>query len=154
MAAKANAAAEDPTTKLKKLGEMRDALLDRHELIGDEILDRARTSALRSSDGDELAVLTSRVTDGARCFLAQQHQNVLHSLLELFGDEVEAHLAGSAPGVEPQLIAELVDIADGVATWDERHRDKQPDWSYDEEDSGQVPAERYGEHRAPQTLPD
>ena len=111
-----------------------------------------------SDAGDhDLASIQKRVAtvaDGARCYLAQQHQNVLNSLLELYGDEVEAHLQGSAPGVDPELIAELVDIADGVASWDERHREKQPDWSYDEEDSGQVPAERYGEHRAPQALPD
>jgi hypothetical protein len=111
-----------------------------------------------SDAGDaDMATIQKRVdtvVDGARCYLAQQHQNVLHSLLELYGDEVEAHLKGNAAGVEPELIAELVNIADGVATWDERHRDKQPDWSYDEEDSGQVPAERYGEHRAPQNLPD
>jgi len=92
------------------------------------------------------------VSDGARCYLAQQHQNVLTSLLELYGDEVAAHVDGAAQPVEPELIAELVDIDDGVATWDERHRKKQPDWSYDEVDSGQVPAERYGEHRAPRGL--
>jgi hypothetical protein len=72
--------------------------------------------------------------------------------LELFAQDVDAHLAGTAEVVEPELIAELVDISDGVATWDERHREKQPDWSYDEVDSGQVPAERFGEHRARQGL--
>ena len=111
-----------------------------------------------SDAGDaDMATIQKRVgtvADGARCYLAQQHQNVLHSLLDLYGEEVEAHLQGTAPAVEPELIAELVDIADGVATWDERHREKQPDWSYDEEDSGQVPAERFGDHRAPQTLPE
>ncbi|MEO6627370.1 MAG: hypothetical protein ABIP03_02240, partial [Aquihabitans sp.] len=63
-----------------------------------------------------------------------------------------AHLDRTAPGVEPALIAELVDIEDGRASWDERHREKQPDWSYDAEYSGKVPAERFGEHRAPGAL--
>jgi NADH-quinone oxidoreductase subunit F len=111
-----------------------------------------------SDAGDaDLAAVQKRVgtvADGARCYLAQQHQNVLTSLLDLYADEVKAHVEGTAPGVEPELIAELVDIADGVATWDERHREKQPDWSYDEVDSGQVPAERFGEHRARQALPE
>jgi hypothetical protein len=88
------------------------------------------------------------VADGARCYLATQHQNVLSNVLEQFPDDVEAHLSGRAGAVEPALIAELVDIADDVAVWDERHRDKQPDWSYDEEYSGKVPAERFGEHRS------
>ena len=110
----------------------------------------------QSDAGDhDLSTIQKRVdtvADGARCYLAQQHQNVLTSLLELYGDEVQAHVGGGAEPVEPELIAELVDIDDGVATWDERHREKQPDWSFDEVDSGQVPAERYGEHRAPQGL--
>ena len=40
------------------------------------------------------------------------------------------------------MIAELVDIVDGVAHLDEHHLDKQPDWSYDRVDSGQAPADR------------
>jgi hypothetical protein len=94
----------------------------------------------------------STVADGARCYLATQHQNVLSSLLELYADDVEAHLAGSAEGVDRELIAELVDIDGDRAVWDERHREKQPDWSYDVEYSGKVPAERFGDHRAPQSL--
>jgi NADH:ubiquinone oxidoreductase subunit F (NADH-binding) len=106
----------------------------------------------RSEAGDhDLATIQKRVAtvaDGARCYLGTQHQNVLSNVLEHFPEDVQAHLSGRAEAVEPELIAELVDIADGVAVWDERHRDKQPDWSYDEEYSGKVPAERFGEHRA------
>ena len=36
----------------------------------------------------------------------------------------------------------------------DRHRQKQPDWSYDAEDSGKWPAERFDEHRAPEALED
>ena len=35
---------------------------------------------------------------------------------------------------------------------DARHRDKQPDWTYDEVDSGQAPADRLGDHRSPTAL--
>ena len=110
-----------------------------------------------SDAGDhDLATIQKRVatvTDGARCYLATQHQTVLGSLLDRFPDEVQAHLDGTAPGVDVELIAELVDIDDeGHAAWDERHREKQPDWSYDAEYSGKVPAERFGEHRAPEGL--
>ncbi|MGH9263617.1 MAG: NADH-ubiquinone oxidoreductase-F iron-sulfur binding region domain-containing protein [Acidimicrobiales bacterium] len=109
-----------------------------------------------SDAGDhDLATIQKRVgtvIDGARCYLATQHQTVLASLLERFPEEVRAHLDGTAEAVEPELIAELVDIAEDRASWDERHREKQPDWSYDAEPSGQVPAERFGEHRARQGL--
>jgi NADH-quinone oxidoreductase subunit F len=110
----------------------------------------------RSEAADhDLAAIQKRVdtvADGARCYLATQHQNVLTSLLQLYSDEVTSHLAGVAEPAEPELIAELIDISDGVAIWDDRHREKKPDWSYDEVNSGQVPAERFGEHRAPQGL--
>ena len=41
----------------------------------------------------------------------------------------------------PLLVAELVDIVDGAAVLDQRHRHKLPDWSYDAVYSGKVPAE-------------
>ena len=112
----------------------------------------------RSEAGDhDMALIQKRVStvgDSARCYLATQHQNVLSNVLEHFPEDIQAHLSGRAPAVEPELIAELVDIVDGTAVWDEHHRDKQPDWSYDEEYSGQVPAERYGEHRVHMDLPE
>jgi NADH:ubiquinone oxidoreductase subunit F (NADH-binding) len=110
----------------------------------------------RSDAGDhDLATIQKRVdtvADEARCYLATQHQTVLASLLERFPEEIQAHLSGTAAAVEPELVAELVDIAEDHAIWDERHREKQPDWTYDEEYSGKVPSEVYGEHRAPQDL--
>ena len=73
--------------------------------------------------------------------LATQQQNVIGSLLECFPNEFLAHLGGRAAPCEPELVAELVDIRDGAAVLDARHRDKQADWSYDKWYSGKVPAE-------------
>jgi NADH:ubiquinone oxidoreductase subunit F (NADH-binding) len=107
-----------------------------------------RLGALARSDADERVVdeiraLAGTVTDGARCYLATQHQAVVASLLDRFDGEVVSHVRGSAPGVEPMLVAELLRIDDdGSAVIDERHARKQPDWSYDEIDSGQSPADR------------
>jgi NADH-quinone oxidoreductase subunit F len=92
----------------------------------------------------------STVADRSRCYLATQHQAVVASLFEKFPDEVAGH-AGTQPqvaGREPLLVAELLDIDDGSATVDERHAQKQPDWSFDDTDSGQAPADRLGEHRS------
>ncbi|MGI9033451.1 MAG: hypothetical protein ACR2HY_07170, partial [Acidimicrobiales bacterium] len=82
-----------------------------------------------------------------RCYLATQHEAVATSILERFADDVAAHVDGRAADVEPALIAELVDISDGKATFDEHHLAKQPDWTFDEEYSGQSPADRFAEHR-------
>jgi NADH:ubiquinone oxidoreductase subunit F (NADH-binding) len=91
------------------------------------------------------------VADEARCYLATQHQVVVNSLLERFPRSVDTHAAGSAPPVEPLLVSELVDIVDGQAVWDERHLDKQPDWTYGPEWSGATPVDLAVDHRAHRT---
>ena len=98
-------------------------------------------------DLQEIEKRAATVGDRARCYLALQHQAVAGSVLERFGDDVRAHVTGDAPVVEPELVAELVDIDDGQATLDEEHRDKQPDWSFDEEYSGKSPADLFADHR-------
>jgi len=107
-----------------------------------------------AADLERIRRLIDTVGDRARCSLATQQQTVLGSILEQFGPELEAHVSGRAKAVEPVLIAELEDIAGDKAVWDERHRDKQPDWSYADEWSGKVPAELFGDHRHPLALPE
>ncbi|MHB8464174.1 MAG: NADH-ubiquinone oxidoreductase-F iron-sulfur binding region domain-containing protein [Acidimicrobiales bacterium] len=116
-------------------------------------LARLSRSSSTTDDLDQIRSLASTVGDSARCFLATQHQTVVESILASFGDEVAAHASGVAVPVEPMLVAELLDISGDTAVWDEHHRDKQPDWTYDATDSGQLPAERYGEHRREPDLP-
>ncbi len=104
------------------------------------------------ADLAKVRALLSTVGDRARCYLGTQHEVVVSSLVSTFGPEFEAHASARAVPVEPRLVSELLDIADDRAVLDAHHLDKQPDWSYDATDSGQVPAERYGEHRAPRPL--
>ncbi|GAC1320713.1 MAG: NADH-quinone oxidoreductase subunit NuoF [Acidimicrobiales bacterium] len=119
------------------------------------LLDRLCASDSAEADVAHISALVSTVANGARCFLASQHQVVVESILARFPAEVAAHAEGRADPVEPLLVAELVSIDDdGVVVLDERHRDKQPDWSYDATDSGAAPADRFGEHRDPQPLPE
>jgi NADH-quinone oxidoreductase subunit F len=87
----------------------------------------------------------STITDGARCYLATQHQVVVTSLLDRFAADVHAHIDGTTAATDPMLIAELVVIEDGQVVIDQAHARKQPDWSYDELDSGQSPADRRDE---------
>jgi NADH:ubiquinone oxidoreductase subunit F (NADH-binding) len=100
----------------------------------------------------ELHKRIDSVADRARCSLATQQQVLAQSVLDHYRDAIDEHLQGRAAATEPYLIAELVDIVDGAALLDARHRDKQPDWTYDAVDSGQLPAERFGEHRRPEAL--
>jgi NADH-quinone oxidoreductase subunit F len=119
-----------------------------------DVLAKVSRSQAGERDLGEVRSLLDTVSDEARCFLALQHQAVVESIVTGFGDELQAHLDGRAPAVEPVLVAELKEIDGDEAVIDERHMAKQPDWTYDAEDSGKWPAERLDEHRAPQALED
>ena len=112
-----------------------------------EILDRVIASPATQHDLVMLADRTSTVADGARCNLARQQQAVVAGLLARWGDDVADHLSGATGATGRFLIAELVDIDERGAVVDSHHEDKQPDWTFDEEDSGVAPADRLSDHR-------
>jgi NADH-quinone oxidoreductase subunit F len=95
----------------------------------------------------QVSIRAGTVADRARCYLAHQHQTVLQSILRQYQEEFDAHVEGRTGPVEPYLIAELIDIEDGVAQIDERFAEKQPDWSFDESSTGKNPADRLGLNR-------
>jgi NADH:ubiquinone oxidoreductase subunit F (NADH-binding) len=113
-----------------------------------EALDRVRR---RQAVGGEMDVVVRRlgtIEDGARCFLATQQRTMVASLLRLFSTEVQQDAAEAGDEISPFLVTELLDIRpDGSPVYDEHHAAKQPDWTYDEVDSGQAPADRL--RRAP-----
>jgi NADH:ubiquinone oxidoreductase subunit F (NADH-binding) len=109
-----------------------------------------RAVAASDAPADALTTVDSllaTVADGARCNLAAQQQIVVGSALELFLDQFTAHVDGLAPGTEPLVVAPITDLRDGAATIDAREARKQPDWTFDHEDSGKWPADRLDEHR-------
>ena len=85
----------------------------------------------------EVEVIGARlrsVTDQVRCYLANEEQIVIASLLQRFPEEFALHLEGrcSKERERPLLPPKIVDIADGMVTWDEKQARKQPDWTYAE----------------------
>ncbi|MBW3555937.1 MAG: SLBB domain-containing protein [Actinobacteria bacterium] len=108
-----------------------------------ELTDRIRRSEADPPDLTAVEDHVRTVAEEARCFLASQHQRVLSSILELFGDAVAAHTTGG-PAADEDPIIPIAGFDDdgGRFVLDEKQRRKQPDWSYDEEDSGQAPADR------------
>src|SRR5437588_33862 len=118
------------------------------------LLARVSRSEATARDLAEVGDLLRTVSDEARCYLALQHQAVVESIVTGFGEELKAHVDGAAGAVEPALVAELVGIEGDEAVVNARQADKQPDWSYGDEDSGKWPAERFDEHRAPKPLED
>ena len=93
------------------------------------------------------------MADGARCSLATQQQVVVVEPARRTSPTTSTRTSTVVPASDaPRSVAELVDIDDGVAHIDERHADKQPDWTYDAVDSGKSPADRLGEHRDERSL--
>jgi NADH:ubiquinone oxidoreductase subunit F (NADH-binding) len=69
------------------------------------------------------------ITDQNRCFLGEEEQRVIASLLRTFPEDFTAELEG-APEVDSLPVPKIVDIRDGVAIYDENQMRKRPDWTY------------------------
>ncbi len=117
-------------------------------LIISDALERIREGDARANDLDEVRSRLGNVAFGARCNLATQHQLVVDSIMRLFPDEFERHARHTIPASPPYHVAALVQILRGQAIVDQREALKQPDWSFDEEYSGKLPAGRLDDHRA------
>jgi NADH-quinone oxidoreductase subunit F len=89
--------------------------------------------ACRGTDQD-IAVIGARlteVTDANRCYLGTEEQIMVRSILRAFPEEFAAHLEGECPTPRADLIVPLiVDLADGVVTYDRRQPRKRPDWTF------------------------
>ena len=70
---------------------------------------------------------------------------VATSILDAYPESVAGHIDRSVPPAERVLIAPIVDIEDGQVVLDTSQADKQPDWSYEAEDSGRWPAAYLGD---------
>ncbi len=115
-------------------------------VLSDELA-KVSASDAQTHDYEVITKRLGTVADRSRCFLATQQQVLVGSILEHFPEEVAAHLSGERDPVEPELVAELVDIRNDQALVDGRHRQKQPDWTYNKRYSGTVPVEMYASLR-------
>ncbi|MDQ4098737.1 MAG: hypothetical protein M3144_12835, partial [Actinomycetota bacterium] len=120
-------------------------------VLADNLAKMSRSQA-RSHEYDVIRRRLGTVADRSRCFLATQQQVVIESILRHFPEEIDAHISGAAGPVEPELVSELLDIRGGKAFLDGRHRQKQPDWTYNKTDSGTVPVELYSALSPPWSL--
>lgn len=93
-------------------------------------LDRLLAGAATPEDVESLAYRLRTVTDGNRCYLPVQEQRVVGSVLTAFADEVEDALDGIPAPHRRIAVPKLVELGDGIATYDDRQLLKQPDWTY------------------------
>lgn len=108
-------------------------------------LDRLRRSEAEPDDLDMVVEKLDTVAVGARCFLAQQHQNVVRSIVAAFHGQFRAHEDAAADPADSYPVAEIADLrGDGVRINEQQLR-RQPDWTFNDVDSGKSPADRIDE---------
>jgi NADH:ubiquinone oxidoreductase subunit F (NADH-binding) len=72
-----------------------------------------------------------QVTDGSRCYLATEEQKMVSSVMRAFPEEFATHVElGRCPTRRVLPVPKLVDLADGIATYDESFWRKRPDWTF------------------------
>ena len=109
------------------------------------VLDRIREGKPDPTDLEEVHDRLRRVVDRARCPLAGQQETVVGRLVELFPGSFTSHIEGRVPGSPRFPVLPVVGFAEGKAILDEHQLDKQPDWTYDDVDSGTFPAARFSD---------
>ena len=97
-----------------------------------EHLRRIETGAGGDDDLAGIARWLERVTDGNRCYLAVEEQQMVSSILRAFPEEFAEHIEhGACPRPRALPIPKLVDLAEGRAVYDETFWRKRPDWTYE-----------------------
>jgi NADH:ubiquinone oxidoreductase subunit F (NADH-binding) len=97
-------------------------------------LERLETGAGSDDDLRWIGHWLDQVTDGNRCFLAVEEQVMVRSVLRAFPEEFVEHVElGRCPRPRRLPIPKLVDLVDGVATYDEAFWRKRPDWTFEPE---------------------
>jgi NADH:ubiquinone oxidoreductase subunit F (NADH-binding) len=97
-----------------------------------EHLERIEAGAGTDRDIAGIVAWLDRVTDGNRCYLAVEEQAVVSSILRAFPEEFAEHIdRGGCPRPRSRPLPKLVDLAGGVATYDESYVRKRPDWTYE-----------------------
>jgi len=112
------------------------------------LLDRIRSGEPDPSDFEGVHDHLARVADRARCPLAGQQETVVGRLVQLFPGSFTSHIEGRVPASPRFPVIPVVGFADGKAILDEHQLEKQPDWTYDEVDSGTLPAARFSDNDA------
>ena len=78
-------------------------------------------------------------------------QVVIGSILNLFGEEIRAHVAQTREGAEAVAVAPLSALTDGAVLDADAFR-KQPDWTFADTWSGKFPADLLADHLAQRKL--
>ena len=96
-----------------------------------EITRRLDKVAARQGESHDLEVIGERLRDVTaqnRCFLGEEEQRVISSLLRTFPEDFAADVDALEALDLP--VPKIVDMHDGTVVYDETQQRKQPDWTY------------------------
>ncbi|HSH23015.1 MAG TPA: NADH-ubiquinone oxidoreductase-F iron-sulfur binding region domain-containing protein [Acidimicrobiales bacterium] len=93
-------------------------------------LERIEAGAGSDLDVEIIGRRLTTVTDGNRCYLPVEEQDVIASILREFPDDVAAHLEGQPLARRHYELPKIDDLRDGQVVYDHRQARKQPDWTY------------------------
>jgi NADH:ubiquinone oxidoreductase subunit F (NADH-binding) len=94
-------------------------------------LDTMATGRGDIGDVDVIARRLRNVTDQNRCFLGEQEQRVISSLLREFPEDFVAGIE-HATDLDRLPVPKIVDLKNGRATYDDAVMRKRPDWTYED----------------------
>jgi NADH-quinone oxidoreductase subunit F len=99
-----------------------------------EHLQRLETGGGGDDDIQGISHWLTRVTDGNRCFLAVEEQQLVSSVLRAFPEEFAEHVElGRCPRPRPIPMPKITDLEGGRVRYDESFWRKRPDWTYEPE---------------------
>jgi NADH:ubiquinone oxidoreductase subunit F (NADH-binding) len=93
-------------------------------------LERLEDGRASVRDIDEIGGLLRTVTDQNRCFLPEEEQTVVSSIMRAFPEEFVDHLDVSRPPRRDYPVPKIADLGGGRIAYDKRINLKQPDWTY------------------------
>lgn len=93
-------------------------------------LERLEEGLASISDVNEIGGLLQKVTDQNRCFLPEEEQTIVSSIMRAFPEEFVEHLDRYVPAAREYVVPKIVDLVDGRVAYDKRIMLKQPDWTY------------------------
>ena len=82
------------------------------------------------ADLDRIHSILTSVTDANRCYLGTEVQQLVSSVLREFPADFAEHLEHRRHLERDIIVPKLLELSDGTAVYDERHRLKLPDWTY------------------------
>ncbi len=94
-----------------------------------DLLEQIETGVGGEREVEEIGARLLRVTDGNRCYLPEEEQALISSILREFPADFAARMEGRLPLPRAYPFPKIVEL-DGGVVYDESQERKQPDWTY------------------------